>query len=181
MKRYLAGLTAVLVLAAASATGTDSPIELPRKDGSRLTAHAVKASTCAEVQEFLKSRLFYIEKEIGVQSYQRNAWQAFSNAAQVAQGSIETACRERADFAGSEHLIDGASSIASDTLQLFDRAAKAFVDVLTPAQLQKFSDALWSFVRSELEWERSEIECCPAQQSIVVTFDFAAGALHANG
>ena len=68
----------------------------------------------------------------------------------------------------------------SDTLQWFDHAAKAFVDVLTPAQRQKFSEALWLIVRSELNDKRSAIECCTDQQFIVAMLISAAQVSHAK-
>jgi hypothetical protein len=182
VKWHLAALTTFLVLAVASAIGTDAPVELqPRTGGDRQAALAAKISTCGDMHEFLKSRLFYIEKEIGLQSRQQNAWRAFSDAAQVAQDSLEPACREQADPIDSEYPIeafsrpDRTSSATSDALQLFDGAAKAFVDVLTPLQLQKFSETLWLFVRSQLERERSEIEIYANEQLMVAMLDSAAG------
>lgn len=187
MKSHLVGVTVFLVLAVASEIGTDAPVELPRRDGAQQVTLTAKIPTCGDVRDSLKNRLLYIEKEIGLLSQQQGAWRAFSDAAQVAQDSLEPACREQPDPIDSEYPIEAfsrpdrtstTSSITSDTLQLFDRAAKAFVDVLTPLQLQKFSETLWSFVHSQLERDRSEIEIYSKEQFAM--FSSTTGALHAN-
>jgi hypothetical protein len=184
MKNRLLGVTAFLVFAATSAVGTDAQVERPSR--SVHNQQAIQASTnsaCGDAREFLKNRLLYLEKEIRVQYHQRKAWQAFSDAALVAQNSFESACSEDAN---PGDLVEGATRsdrtfpTASDTLQSFDHAAKTFVDVLTQAQRQKLSEALWLIVRSELNNKRSEFECCADQQFIVAMLVSVAQVPHAK-